>query len=100
MTERVTLADRRAAWPFRPEGYGPADRSDWMAGKFDSNAAIEAFFHHRLDAIADLLAVATAIDTMWTGEDDAGPDDARSGEVRKVWHSLRAAISKARGEAV
>ena len=52
-------------------------------------------------AAPELLAVASAIDAMWSGDDDdpANPDDALSAQGREVWHSLRAAIAKARGDA-
>lgn len=49
----VTLADREAAWPFRPTCYSEADREKWMGGTYDCAAPIiQAFARCRLDAVA------------------------------------------------
>lgn len=51
----VEQVDRDAAWPFRPEGYGPSDKPAWDAGTYDdmpAGEAIRSFRDHRIAAEA------------------------------------------------
>lgn len=55
--------DRDAAWPFRPEGYGPIDRPAWDSGVCDHNRMIQAFARHRLNAVkAETVSYAERVD--------------------------------------
>lgn len=52
-------------------------------------------------AAPELLEALVRIDDMWSDDGDGGrvhPDDARSPQVREIWHSIRAALAKARGQ--
>ena len=67
----------------------------WIASTMGVRG-LEGAANARLIAAApDLLEVAKSIDTMWSSLDGGGPDNARSGEVRPIWHALRAAIARA-----
>lgn len=50
----VIQADRDAAWPFRPEGYGPLDKPSWDAGVYDGCRHIQAFARHRTSSALPL----------------------------------------------
>ena len=59
MTEKlepmVEKIDRDAAWPFRPEGYGPIDKEAWDSGLCDHNRFIQAFARHRASSHGPIL---------------------------------------------
>jgi len=62
-----TQEDRDAAWEYRPEGFGPSDKSPWDAGTYDffeQGEKILAFARHRKAAIASVIARATTPDAI------------------------------------
>ena len=65
--------------------------NNWDGELLEANARL-------IEASPDLLAVAKAIDAMWSEDGEADPIDARSPIVREVWTALRAAIAKALGQ--